>query len=313
MDRLHKFIQTTRKPLPVVLGPTASGKTDFSLRLAKYIAALPLSEKQGRKDTDIVNADSRQLYRGLSTGTAKIMPEEMQSIRHYLFDVVDPSEEMTAAQYQRHAMHAIDDVHHRGNIPMLVGGSMLYISSVIDGLSFPASSDEKLREELSKEYDKDEGKSLHARLLALDPETADGIPRQNKPYLLRALELYRLAGKKPSELRMQSPLPYDLFLIGIECPRELLYEKINNRTKELFKKGWIEEVRQLLRQGYSSKDPAMKSHGYKEIIEYLQKGGSQKELTEKISAKTRQYAKRQMTWWKHDQRIFWIKPDVVFP
>ncbi len=324
--RLLEFISSSKRPLVVVLGPTASGKTDFSIALAKDIGDAEiinadlrhgstepvLSKAEGLAMTmvEIVNADSRQLYRHLDIGTAKITRDEMQGIPHHLIDVLDPKEEVTAAWYRDVAMKTIDDIHARKKIPMLVGGSMLYISAVIDGLSFPVASDPALREQLEKEYDTDGGVTLHARLSEIDPDTAQGIPRQNKPYVIRALELHELGGKKPSELRQSSDCPYDLFIIGIDRPREELVTRINKRTAELLTGGWIAEVRELVRKGYSPEDPGMKSHGYREIMRAICNNQVDVEmLANVIGAKTRQYAKRQMTWWKGDARIAWITPS----
>ncbi len=246
-QRLDEFIATSSCPLIVLLGPTASGKTALSIQLAHEL-----------KNVEIINADSRHLYQYLNIGTAKIMPVEMQSIPHHLLDVLDPKQEATAAWYKKQAGRVIGEIHSRKNIPILVGGSMLYISAVIDDLAFP-----------------------------VDPQERQTLQQRKN-----------LAPRD------------DLFIIGIERPRKELMQRINARTHELFARGWVEEVRALLKRGYASGDPAMKSHGYREIIRYLQTGvPSLEKLEEVISSKTRHYAKRQMTWWKNDSRITWITPD----
>ncbi len=294
--RLREFISSASRPLIVILGPSASGKTDFSLDVAAEISG-----------AEVINADSRQLYRHLDIGTAKIRPDEMRGIPHHLIDVLDPKEEVTSAWYRDQALRTIDDSLNRKKTPVLVGGSMLYISAVIDGLAFPVGSDTVLRERLEAEYDQDGGVTLHGRLTGIDSEAAAGIPQQNKPYVIRALELYELSGKKPSDLRHQSDCPYDLFVIGIERSRDELVRRINERTKKLLNDGWMEEVSALIAKGYGPCDPGMKSHGYREIMEYLNSGRNDLDvLAEDISAKTRQYAKRQMTWWKGDPRIQWM-------
>ncbi len=287
-----------KKALFVVLGPTASGKTGFSISLAQKLG-----------NTEIINADSRQLYRHLDIGTAKITEKEMRGIPHHLIDVLDPTQEVTASWYRDEAMKTIDAIHARGNVPVLVGGSMLYISAIIDGLAFPVASDPALRKKLSDEYDADEGVSLHARLAEIDPDTAQGLPRQNKPYVIRAMELHELGGKKPADLREKTDCPYDLCIIGIERSREELVKRIDKRTVQLLTGGWIGEVRELIAKGYKADDPGMKSHGYREIMQAITSGNTDIEaLAHIIAAKTRQYAKRQMTWWKHDERINWITP-----
>ncbi len=298
------FLRHATRPLIVILGPTASGKTAASIKLAQEIGNI-----------EIINADSRQLYKGLSIGTAKITTEEMQGIPHHLIDVLAPSEEITAAEYQKRATQVIDDIHKRGKIPMLVGGSMLYISAIIDGLDFPPAADPTKRKELDAQYDADGGVTLHARLSELDPEAANAIPRQNKPYVIRALEQFDATGQS---VRSQTEsVPYVLLIFGIENSREALMERINIRTKKLFDLGWVHEVRSLLDAGFNESAPAIKSHGYKEIMSWLRAGEKAEELPdliETISAKTRQYSKRQMTWWRGDSRIQWITPhDSSFP
>ncbi len=245
-DRLQDFIASTTHPLIVVLGPTASGKTSFSIELAANIPG-----------AEIINADSRQLYRHLDIGTAKITKEEMRGIPHHLLDVLDPKEEATAAWYKNQAKRIIDEIHSRKHVPVLVGGSMLYISAVTDDLKFPTERDLRQSLQIRKEM-------------------------------------------KPRD---------DLFIIGIDRPRDQVMERINQRTKELFDRGWVEEVRGLLAMGCTADDPAMKSHGYREIMDFLQTGKpSLPELQENISANSRQYAKRQITWWRNDSRIQWITP-----
>ncbi len=249
MDALHSFLAGASNPLIVILGPTASGKTSFSIDLASNIPG-----------AEIINADSRQLYKYLNIGTTKITDGEMRGIPHHLLGVLDPKEEATAAWYQNEAKKIIGDIHARGHVPILVGGSMLYVSAVTDDLKFP--TERNLRSPLQT--------------------------RKNM---------------KPRD---------DLFVMGMECPRHEIMLRINERTAELFKRGWVDEVRSLLKRGYGPNDPAMKSHGYREIIAWLETcTPSLSELQEQIAAKTRQYAKRQLTWWKHDSRIHWVSADDV--
>ena len=252
MDALHlstglrEFIAASSRPLIVLLGATASGKTAFSLQVA-----------QDLKNAEIINADSRQLYKYLNIGTAKITPKEMQGIPHHLLDVLDPQAEATAAWYKREAENIIGEIHRRGNIPILVGGSMLYISAVTDDLTFP-----------------------------VDPRDRQSLQQR------KSLTHHD-----------------DLFIIGIERARKELMQRINERTTELFSKGWVDEVRNLIKNGYTVENPAMKSHGYREIMEWLKSGTpSLEELEDIISSKTRHYAKRQLTWWKNDSRIQWMTP-----
>ncbi|MDP7069017.1 MAG: tRNA (adenosine(37)-N6)-dimethylallyltransferase MiaA [Candidatus Peribacteraceae bacterium] len=245
--RLTKdHIESSASPLIVILGPTASGKTTFSVELAKWL------KQEFKKDTEVINADSRQLFRNMDIGTAKVSEEEMQEVPHHLLDVLDPNDEINVAWYKDKAEAAADDILRRGNIPLLVGGSMLYIASVTDGLTF----DESVRSELRS------------------PEAS---------------------------------CKYDLLVLGLGKDRSEIINRINVRTEKLFESGWIYEVKSLVDQGYTKTDPGIKACGYREIIDFLNLDTSDEDkLRESIAAKTRQYARRQMTWWKGDTRIHWL-------
>lgn len=306
---LEAFLSSgTSNPLIVVIGPTASGKTAFSISLAKE-----LSETFSRT-AEIVNADSRQFYRGLDIGTAKITTPQQQGISHHLLSVLSPHEACTIAWYQREAKRCIADIHARGNIPLLVGGSMLYVSAIIDGLEPLPATDPLLRERLGREYDRDGGTTLFARLQAIDPETALSFSKQNKVYTVRAMEIFESTGKTKSSQKKATPNAYDLLMFGMDVDKDVLSEKITDRTKHMFDQGWIDEVRRLRAQGVKSTDPAMKSVGYREIFEAIERNDVDLgKLADIIDSGTRAYAKRHMTWWKRDQRIHWIRPDSFPP
>lgn len=290
-----ELLARSKKPLIVVLGPTASGKTAFSIALAKHVGG------------EVINADSRQMFRYLYIGTAKITDEEKQGVPHHLFDELDPSEDLSIARYKEMAMNVIDDCHARGVVPVLVGGSMLYISAVVDGLDPLPPADPDIRKRLEEQWDADDGWTLYDRLVEIDPATAKSFEKQNKVYVVRAMELYEMTGKPPSTLKKTMPPPYDILQFGMHWPREELVRRIDQRTGMMLRSGWIEEVEGLLDKGYTVKDPAMKSHGYKEIMQWLSSDERDpKALEETIAAKTRQYAKRQMTWWGDDERIVWV-------
>lgn len=298
---LNTLLATSKRPLIVVLGHTASGKTAFSIKLVQAL------KKEG-KGVEIINADSRQLYKGMDIGTAKITKEDKQGIPHHLLDVLDPKDPVTIAWYKTAAEKCIADCHARNVIPMMVGGSMLYISGVIDGLEPLDPVDPEKRKELSDAYDLDEGITLLHKLEELDPEGAAGVERRNKVYLIRAMEIVMSTGKTLAESKNKKGSPYDHFIYGLAQEPEERARRINARTKQLLESGWIEEVQRLIDQGYSENDPGMVSHGYREISKAIRSGTiDHNQLAEEISAKTRQYAKRQMTWWKHDPRIHWIK------
>lgn len=305
---LQKTLEVARapKPLVVVTGPTASGKTGLSIDLALTLRGEGIA-------AEIINADSRQCYRFLDVGTAKVTEDEMKGVPHHLLSVLDPKDSATIAWYQEEAKRVIDDCHARGVVPILVGGSMLYISSVIDGLQ-PLPSDPALRAELQKEYDKDEGITLQKELMALDPESGASVERRNAVYLIRAVEICRLTGKPASEARVMTPCPYDLRIFFIDWPTDVLAKRIETRTPQLLQSGWVEEVAALRERGYTSEDPGLVSHGYREVLARLEAGKTIDEtkndptLAAEIDAVTRQYAKRQRTWWRRDERVIRLQP-----
>ncbi len=317
MDRsalLQKYLASAKRPLIAVVGPTASGKTAFSINLAKEIAAQ--SSAHGWQGAEVVNADARQLYKGMDIGTAKITKEEADGVPHRLIDVLDPKDKLTVGMYKQMAEKEIDAILERKHVPLLVGGSMLYVSSVVDGLIPLPAADADLRARLEAEYDVDEGKTLHRRLSRQDPVTAETIHRNNRPSTIRAVEILELTGQAPSAIKTKTEVPYNVLLFGMRWPREKLVHRIDARTKILFAAGWITEVRKLLASGYTLEDPGMKSHGYREIAAAIiahpdwddAQIGEDKDLVDTINKNTRQYAKRQMTWWKPDSRIHWIDP-----
>lgn len=311
-EKVGELLQRSDKPLIVIVGPTASGKTGFSIEVVDFIQKRSSPSPAhggglGWGRSEIINADSRQLYRHMTIGTAKITEAEMQGIPHHLIDLLEPNEEINIAWYKEKATAAIDDCHNRGVVPILVGGSMLYVSAVVDGLD-PLPTDVSIRERLEKEYDIDDGWTLYDRLMQIDPLTGGNFQQQNKRYVVRALELYELTGQKPSTLKKTIPPAYDIVQFGMYWPRESLTRRIDERTKILLNSGWIEEVESLLDRGYTVNDAGMKSHGYREIIQWLSsEDRDRNQLAEVISRKTRAYAKRQMTWWNSDERIYWIK------
>jgi tRNA dimethylallyltransferase len=313
-DLVSDHLGHSLQPLIVVLGPTASGKTAFSVDLALYIRDCHVersrnipesrlfdyaqSDTKGWTDAEIINADSRQLYKHMNIGTAKITEEEKRGVVHHLFDVLEPTNDVNIAWYKEQTAAAIDDCHRRHVVPILVGGSMLYISAVVDGLDPLPPADPQLRAKLEKEWEIDDGWTLYDKLVSIDPITAKNFQCQNKRYVVRALELYEKTGVIPSQLKKTIPPPYQTLQIGMQWPRLELVERINQRTKQMLENGWIEEVEGLLDRGYTAKDFGMKSHGYKEIMAWLQSDEQDKDvLAETIASKTRQYAKRQMTWW----------------
>ena len=311
---LLSMLGSSTKPLIVIVGHTASGKTGFSIDLALKLKKLCAEQTLPWKDVEITNADSRQFYKGFDIGTAKITGEEKRGVVHHLLDVLDGKEPVTISWFKKEAEKCIAECHTRNVIPILVGGSMLYISSIIDGLEPVDAVDHEKRKALSDAYDVDHGLSLWKKLSELDPDGAAGIERRNKMYVIRAMEIVESTGKPLAQVKTQNPCPYDLFLYGLSFEPEERAKRINERTRQLLESGWVEEVQKLMAAGYDPMDPAMISHGYREISSKLKTQSSElninkdeiRVLAEEISAKTRQYAKRQVTWWKNDARIHWL-------
>lgn len=293
---LQSHLEHAPRPLIVIVGPTASGKTGFSIAVAMLLG-----------NAEIINADSRQLYHHMNVGTAKITEQEKRGVKHHLINVLDPKDDVSIAWYKSKANAIIDDCHRRGVVPVLVGGSMLYVSAVVDGLDPLPAPDAQVRKKLEEEWEVDDGWTLYDKLVRIDPATAKNFQHQNKRYVVRAMELYALFGVPPSQIKQTIPPPYQTLMFGMHWPRELLTKRIDERTRILLDSGWIEEVESLLDRGYTAADPGMKSHGYREIIAWLSSDHQDREeLASLISAKTRQYAKRQTTWWNDDERIKWI-------
>ncbi|ALM09865.1 MAG: tRNA dimethylallyltransferase [Candidatus Peribacter riflensis] len=304
------FLTTAKRPLLVLVGPTASGKTALSISLAHALS------EEG-KTVEIINADSRQLYRALDIGTAKIRTEDMQGIPHHLLDQLDPKKEVTAAWYKREAERVIGEIRQRAHVPFLVGGSMLYVSAIVDHLAFVDRADPSLRKTLRKRLQTEGPAALFAELQELDPEGALSVDPRNSVYLLRALEVCLVTGRTLKHAKKKNTSSdEDLFFMGLALPREELHRRIAARTEAMFAEGFVEEVSSLLQHGYSAEDPGMQSHGYRDIAERLQKASVEEvrrdaALKQAITAKARQYARRQMTWWREDERIRWIAPSPI--
>lgn len=295
---------TELKPLVVILGPTASGKTGMALELAKKF--------QG----ELVNADSRQIYRGMDIATNKFPGTDMQKkevggktaylaggIPIHLLDLADPDRNFTLADYKAAALEAIGEIQSRSRLPILAGGTGLYISAAVDNLSIPeAPPDENLRQELEKK----DSAGLYGALERIDPEAADSIGRSNKRKLIRALEVYKATGRPFSGQKTKGEPLFHILEIGIKTPREELYEKIDGRVDEMIKTGLVEETRKLLEK-YAPDIPAMSGIGYKEIGAHLRGDISLDEAAQRIKWRTHQYARRQLTWFKRDPRIHWVK------
>ncbi len=277
--------------LIVVLGPTASGKSDLAIKLAK------------RFNGEIVSADSRQIYQEMDIGTAKPTKGQAADIPHHLIGVVKPNQEFSLAQYKSLAVKTIKDIQKRGLLPFLVGGTGLYIQAVVDNLQIPqVKPNKKTRDRLEKLTNQ----QLFNRLNKLDPASAELIDQNNKRRLIRALEVCLLTEKPFSEQRKKGQPLFEIRQIGLKINKATLNKKIDQRVEKMIKAGLVEEVKKLSEK-YHFQLPAMSGIGYQEIGQYLQNKISLAEAKYLIKQRTRQYARRQLTWFKRDKRINWIK------
>lgn len=277
--------------LIVILGPTASGKSDLAIKLAKKF------------NGEIVSADSRQVYREMDIGTGKVTKKEMGGIPHYLLDVVSPRKKFTAAKYQKLALEAINKIIKRREFPFLVGGTGLYIQAVVDNIQFPRVSSQK---ELRKRLEKKSEKELFRIYKNLDPKGAMFIDKENKRRLIRAIEVCRVTGKSFWNQRKKEKPLFDVFEIGIKLPKKELEKRVSKRVKKMIKIGLEKEVKNLVRK-YSWKIPALQTIGYQEWKEYFNKKNNLKEVEKRIIQNTKKFTKRQITWFKRDKRIKWIR------
>ena len=283
--------------LLVIAGATATGKSALSVSLAQAI------------DAEIINADSMQVYKGMDIGTAKISSEERQGISHHMLDVLHVNEDSTVAWYQNAAREKIDEIHSRGKNVVLVGGTGLYIKSVIDELNFP-DTDPMVRHTLNKEAEELGIDAMFARLEQLDPAAALAIDRANLRRIIRALEVIEITGQPftanlPREESVRYPQARQF---GLVMDRELLSERIDERVNKMFEQGLVAEVAHLIDSGLTQGRTAQRALGYSQVISHLQGDISLEAAIEETKRATRQYARRQETWFSRDARIKWISP-----
>ncbi|MGN1105424.1 MAG: tRNA (adenosine(37)-N6)-dimethylallyltransferase MiaA [Huintestinicola sp.] len=283
-------------PVIVVCGPTASGKTAVGVELAIRLGG------------EVVSADSMQIYKGLAISTAKPTYEEMKGIPHHLMDFLEPDEPFSVADYVKMARECISDIRSRGKLPIIVGGTGLYINSLIDNISFDhIVSDDNLRKKLEAEASEMGKEHMHEKLRSLDPEAAERIHPNNIIRVIRAIEMCLLSGKSGSENREESrknESPYEPCMIGLTCfDRHVLYDRINRRVDKMLEEGLEAEVRAVYEK-YKLRT-AFNAIGFKEMIPYFEGECSLEEATDKIKQETRHYAKRQLTWFRRDVRITW--------
>ncbi len=297
MNEIQKYML----PLVVICGPTATGKTDTAVQIAE------------RMRGEIVSADSMLVYRGMNIGTAKPTAAQMCGIPHYLIDIIEPDQEYNAALFQVQARAVIADILRRRKLPLLVGGTGLYIRAVIDNYDFSGiGSNDLFRKELQNEAADHGSAMLHQRLQEIDPGAAAKFHPNDTRRIIRALEVYKLTGKPISTFhkidRPGRPI-YDLLMFGLTSDREKLYQRIEQRVDQMIESGLVEEVQGLLNRGFSTELSSMRGLGYKEVAEYLAGRLPLVQAVDILKRNTRRFAKRQMTWFRRDKRIRWLDPD----
>lgn len=280
----------------VVVGPTASGKTVWATEWAL------------KNDAEIVSADSRQIYRGLEIGTAKPGKDILNAVPHHLIDILDPNQGFSAGAFCREARSAIQDIRNRGKKVILVGGTGLYIRSLLFGILELPDEDLLLKKSFFDLWGAKSSEELHEELAKRDPERAKTLSRSDRYRIMRSLWLSEWMGTPPTKLfasRSVQGVPFGK-IIGLDPGRHALYERIDKRVVSMIQSGWIEEVQHLLLKGYSQTDPAFRSLGYQEILDYLKGKRDREETVALVQRKTRQFAKRQMTWFRHMTPVDWI-------
>jgi len=280
----------------IVLGPTCSGKTRLSLELASKLK------------TEIISADSRQVYKYLDIGTAKPSASELKKVKHHFIGSLSPDEKFNVSDYETAALKIIRRLHSSKKIPVVVGGSGLYIKALVDGIFNTAETDEELREEFLRERKEFGNEYLYNKLKKVDPESASRMVPQNYKRIIRALEVYKLTGKPiwllQKEYKRDADIQFKQY--GLRWDRQLLYRNIESRVDEMIEAGLVEEVKYLMERGFDKRLNALNTVGYKEIIAYLAGEISLNRAVEIIKRNTRRFAKRQITWFNKDERINWI-------
>lgn len=284
----------------VICGPTASGKTALSIELAKKV------------NGEIVSADSMQIYKDMNIGTAKPTIEEMQGIEHYLLDFVSPDERYSVADYKIDAKKAIKEIVEKGKIPIIVGGTGLYIDSLIYEIEYPnIEFDENYRKELEEQVRKEGLDKLYEQAKLIDPQAVEKISKNDTKRILRILEIYHATGKTKTQQEIESrkkEVEYDYKVFALNWNRQTLYERINKRVDIMIEQALIEEVEKISRK-YNKFPTAMQGLGYKEVVEYLEGFLTKEEMIEKIKKETRHYAKRQLTWFRKNKQTIWLNGE----
>lgn len=282
----------------VICGPTASGKTSLSIELAKKI------------NGQIISADSMQIYDEMDIGTAKPTKEEMQGIKHYLIGNVKPTNRYSVSEYKKDATNAIEETIQDNKFPIIVGGTGLYVNSLIYGIDYPEiETDLEYRKKLEEIAEKEGLNKLYNMAKEIDEKAMEKISPNDQKRILRVLEIYNQTGKTKTELEIESRkngVKYDFRVFAIDMPREILYERINKRVDIMLENGLLEEVKRLYKKYGEELYTSIQAIGYKEVIDYINGKYTKEEMIEKIKMETRRYAKRQLTWFRKIENITWL-------
>jgi len=288
----------TKKNITIILGPTASGKSNLALEKAEKVSG------------EIISADAYQVYRGMDIGTAKVSKEEQARVPHHLIDICDPKDTFSVSDFHQHCSEVVSELKKRDTPIFICGGTGLYLSSFIYGYTYDThEKSNTIREELEHIHSTEGLRALTDILERIDDKSKSFVDFQNPRRVIRAIERYRLTQKKPSELETHNTAREDITLIGIQWDRATLIDRINERVDQMVKQGLIDEVQHLLRSGVTPDMPSMKALGYKETILFLEGSIAKEEMIELIKVKTRQFSKRQMTWFRRFENINWIHPS----
>lgn len=290
-----------KKPIVVLTGPTAVGKTELSIQLAKTIGG------------EIISADSMQVYKHMDVGSAKITPEEMDGVRHYLVDELEPFDEFHVVKFQEYAQKYLNEIYAHGKIPIIAGGTGFYIQALLNDIDFTEQeSDSAYRKELEALAEEHGNQYLHDRLKEVDPESAEAIHPNNRKRVIRALEFYQETGRKISEHNAKEQMrtsPYNFAYFVLNDERSHLYKRIDARVDKMIEDGLEAEVRRLKEMGCTKDMVAMQGIGYKEMLSYLDGSYSLEEAVYIIKRETRHFAKRQITWFKRERDVIWLNKN----
>lgn len=289
-----------REPIVAIVGPTATGKTDLAVLLAREI---PM---------EVINADALQVYRGFDIGTAKPTPEQQAAVPHHLIDILDPRERYSAGEFARRAHEAVDDIRSRGRLPVVVGGSGLYLRALLEGISPVPRGEPDVRRALRSRVENEGLETLYRELEEVDPETAERIAPGDTQRILRALEVAEVSGRPLSHWIDRQPFGdrrLSAVRIGLTLPRPILYDQISARVVRMMDRGWLDEVERLLGSGLDPAFPAFQAIGYRQLVRVLKGEWSLDEAIQDIQRQTRRFAKRQETWFRKEPDVEWFDAE----